>query len=181
MQANPDCYFLSCLAELKIQAILRRGHIALAPKELITPKILQVIKQNREAIIDELLRVEESRMAGEANLGPVPGKLRREPWQSEHSWDDPRPDLEEDSAVWTRLLVEAEKVDGMLAGTLHGFRGVGVRLRRIVTGWTLWWTGEGWWKTQEDWKEDKAKWFGDGVLLKQALWGVPNELAGFVR
>ena len=41
--------------------------------------------------------------------------------------EDPRPDLAEDHALWTRLLAVAG--DGELAWTLHGFRCLGRRLR----------------------------------------------------
>lgn len=50
---------------------------------------------------------------------------------------DPRPDLEADSALWTKLLRRAQKIDPMLAGTLHGFRCGGLRIKRGRTGYLL--------------------------------------------
>jgi hypothetical protein len=50
---------------------------------------------------------------------------------------DPRYDLAEDSARWVRFLELAEKQDPMLAGTLHGFRCQGTRLRLGRSGYVL--------------------------------------------
>lgn len=60
---------------------------------------------------------------------------------------DPRPDLTEDSALWSRLLTLAKAEDerlnnktvkqkqtGSFFGVLHGFRCAGTRLRRSETG-----------------------------------------------
>ena len=50
---------------------------------------------------------------------------------------DPRPDLIEDSELWTRLLELASERDKDLAGTLHGFRCQGTRLKRGRTSYVL--------------------------------------------
>lgn len=43
---------------------------------------------------------------------------------------DPRPDLEEDSALWGLLLGIASETNLQLAANLHGFRCIGTRLKR---------------------------------------------------
>jgi len=43
---------------------------------------------------------------------------------------DPRPDLAEDSALWSLLLNVAHEINPQLAGNLHGFRCSGTRLKR---------------------------------------------------
>lgn len=53
------------------------------------------------------------------------------------SCSDPRPDLEADTAFWAKLLIKAEKMDPMLAGTLHGLRCGGLRIKRGRTGYLL--------------------------------------------
>jgi hypothetical protein len=50
---------------------------------------------------------------------------------------DPRPDLADDSELWTRLLELAEAEDRMFAGTLHGFRCLGTRIKRGRNGYVL--------------------------------------------
>lgn len=68
--------------------------------------------------------------------------------QDSNSVVDPRPDLTEDSELWSRLLtlakVETERLNnkttvkqeqtGSFFGVLHGFRCAGTRLRRSETG-----------------------------------------------
>lgn len=52
--------------------------------------------------------------------------------------EDPRPDLQEDHQLWTRLLTLAMKKHGEeLAGVLHGFRCGGTRLRQGKHGYVL--------------------------------------------
>jgi len=43
---------------------------------------------------------------------------------------DPRPDLAEDSALWSLLLEIARGTNLQLAANLHGFRCIGTRLKR---------------------------------------------------
>lgn len=50
---------------------------------------------------------------------------------------DPRPDLEEDSALWKELLNLAQGQNPMLAGVLHGFRCQGTRIRQGKNGYVL--------------------------------------------
>lgn len=50
---------------------------------------------------------------------------------------DPRPDLEEDSALWKALLNLAQGENPMLAGVLHGFRCQGTRIRQGRSGYVL--------------------------------------------
>ena len=53
------------------------------------------------------------------------------------TYTDPRPDLEADSILWTKLLIKAEKINPNLAGTLHGFRCGGLRIKRGRTSYLL--------------------------------------------
>ena len=51
---------------------------------------------------------------------------------------DPRPDLNDDSAIWTELLKLAMSRHGEeLAGILHGFRCGGTRIKRGRNGYVL--------------------------------------------
>src|SRR5690606_27223311 len=51
---------------------------------------------------------------------------------------DPRPDLAEDSATWTKLLqMAADRHGDDLAGILHGFRCGGTRLKRGRNSYVL--------------------------------------------
>ena len=73
---------------------------------------------------------------------------------------DPRPDLEADSALWSKLLRRSQKLDPMLAGTLHGFRCGGLRIKRGRTGYLLRpdfdLTGNlATWKDQDEYEYDK--------------------------
>ena len=43
---------------------------------------------------------------------------------------DPRPDLVEDSVLWSLLLNVARETNSQLAANLHGFRCIGTRLKR---------------------------------------------------
>ncbi len=43
---------------------------------------------------------------------------------------DPRPDLYEDSTLWSLVLEIAHKTNPQLAANLHGFRCIGTRLKR---------------------------------------------------
>lgn len=46
------------------------------------------------------------------------------------AFQDPRPDLQEDSSLWRILLEVAHKANGNLYGALHGLRCIGTRLER---------------------------------------------------
>lgn len=130
--ALESLYFLSNLAELNIQAKLRNGKIVLAPKNLITPKIVNVVNKNRNAIIDEINQLENYNLKTnlETNLKPI-----------SKSWPfntfDPRPELTSDSELWKKLLLLAFNQKSSLLGALHGFRCCGCRIKRFVTGYAL--------------------------------------------
>ena len=87
---------------------------------------------------------------------------------------DPRPDLAEDSVLWSRLLALAkeeterlnnkttvkQKQTGSFFGVLHGFRCAGTRLRRSETGSGMYVlrpdidpTGERAWLSQEEYEQ----------------------------
>ncbi|MBS4026665.1 MAG: hypothetical protein KGZ96_13505 [Clostridia bacterium] len=63
--------------------------------------------------------------------------LYNKPLQTTTPNTDPRPDLEADSNLWTKLLIKAERINPNLAGTLHGFRCGGLRIKRGRTGYLL--------------------------------------------
>jgi len=71
---------------------------------------------------------------------------------------DPRPDLTEDSAWWTRLLTVAYARDGTdpqgLFGALHGLRCCGARLARCSAGLRLV-SGE---MDAVEYAQDRARW-----------------------
>ena len=99
---------------------------------------------------------------------PEPGKQETKPAT------DPRPDLAEDSALWVRFLELAEKQDPMLAGTLHGFRCLGTRLRQGRSGYVL--RPEidpiRGWLSQAEYEKERDKWLMPHIstikdLLKQ--------------
>lgn len=49
-------------------------------------------------------------------------------------YDDPRPDLTEDSLLWQQLLAAAKNIDLQLYGNLHGLRCWGLRITRAASG-----------------------------------------------
>ena len=96
------------------------------------------------------------------------------PVQGSNGVVDPRPDLTEDSALWSRLLTLAKAEDeclnnkttgkqkqtGSFFGVLHGFRCAGTRLRRSETGSGMYVlrpdidpTGERAWMSQEEYEQ----------------------------
>ncbi|MBS3969648.1 MAG: hypothetical protein KGZ94_05980 [Clostridia bacterium] len=86
----------------------------------------------------------------------------QEPAQEQEAriYIDPRQDLEADSVLWTKLLRRAGKLDLMLAGTLHGFRCGGLRIKRGRTGYLLRPDFDpignlAIWKDQEEYEHDK--------------------------
>lgn len=90
---------------------------------------------------------------------------------------DPRPDLTEDSILWTKLLELAIKRDKLCAGVLHGFRCGGLRISKKPMGYVLvpmlnkpelsMWT------TKEEYAIDRKKWLwpctGMIISLLEAL------------
>jgi len=86
-----------------------------------------------------------------------------QPAQEEKAMADPRPDLEEDSELWTRFLLLAELFhSSQLAGILHGFRCAGTRIKRGRKGYVLRPdidpSGKTAWKSREDYERDRDKW-----------------------
>ena len=102
---------------------------------------------------------------------------------------DPRSDLTEDSALWSRLLTlakaETERLNnkttvkqeqtGSFFGVLHGFRCAGTRLRRSETGSGMYVlrpdvdpTGERAWLNREEYERCREKYLTPwkGVLIK---------------
>jgi len=75
---------------------------------------------------------------------------------------DPRPDLKEDSALWDRFLKFANMEDENLAGTLHGFRCMGTRIKIGRNGYVLRPdvdpSGDKAWETKEQYEEARDKW-----------------------
>lgn len=76
---------------------------------------------------------------------------------------DPRPDLTEDSALWTKLLTMADKINKHCAGTLNGFRCGGMRLKREPEGYALRPefgdpASSSAWATLEEYAADRKKW-----------------------
>ena len=107
---------------------------------------------------------------------------------------DPRPDLTEDSALWSRLLTlakaETERLNnkitvkqeqtGSFFGVLHGFRCAGTRLRRSETGSGMYVlrpdvdpTGERAWISREEYELYRGKylapWKDELIKILQVL------------
>lgn len=51
--------------------------------------------------------------------------------------DDPRPDLINDSELWTKFLMIIKSMNEQLAFTLHGFRCAGARLIKQPSGYVI--------------------------------------------
>lgn len=72
---------------------------------------------------------------------------------------DPRPDLAADSRLWTRFLELATEKDRHLAGTLHGFRCQGTRLRRGKNGYVLRpEVGPQAWSSRQEYERERDRW-----------------------
>lgn len=75
---------------------------------------------------------------------------------------DPRPDLKEDSRLWNLLLDIAYKNDKELAGTLHGFRCMGTRIKEVDDRYVLRPDidplGRRAWESKSEYKEARDKW-----------------------
>jgi len=123
-----------------VNALRKRGYsIRLAAdgvKMVISPKLPEHLRRQvieaKDAILAEL-RAEQP--------APPPRVIV-----------DPRPDLAEDSGVWTRLLQLADSTP--IGGALHGFRCCGARLQHIGKGYMLL-SGD---ELKDDWRELHDKW-----------------------
>lgn len=91
-------------------------------------------------------------------------------------WIDPRPDLKEDTALWTALLELAHEYDDEICAVLNGFRCGGTRLKFGESRWVLRPdidpTGRIAWESQAAYDEMKEKylkeWFGVlGAMLDE--------------
>jgi hypothetical protein len=81
---------------------------------------------------------------------------------------DPRPDLTEDSHLWTALLELTDEYDEELSSILNGFRCGGTRLKFGDSRWVLRPdVGPGGWRSLDEYNEAKEKYLKDwfGVLL----------------
>ena len=73
---------------------------------------------------------------------------------------DPRPDLVEDSELWTRFLHLAEDENKKLTGALHGFRCQGTRIVQGKKGYLLrpeLDPSKGW-KSRQEYEKERDKW-----------------------
>ena len=73
---------------------------------------------------------------------------------------DPRPDLAEDSELWTRFLQLAEDENKKLTGILHGFRCQGTRIVLGRSGYVLrpeLDPSKGW-KNRQEYEKERDKW-----------------------
>ena len=73
---------------------------------------------------------------------------------------DPRPDLAEDSELWTRFLHLAEDENKKLTGALHGFRCQGTRIVQGKKGYLLrpeLDPSKGW-KSRQEYEKERDKW-----------------------
>lgn len=157
---------LSALAELGIRAKLSpTDTILLAPSALVTPHVKRTVAQLKSDLLAELrawTAAQEDQADPYASL-PVAQTAPQTALQTALVViADPRPDLADDSALWTRLLRRAESVDENLAGTLHGFRCCGARLERAVTGYRIA-RGSEWWADGAAFRADYAKWIFGGT------------------
>lgn len=85
---------------------------------------------------------------------PEPGKQETKPVT------DPRPDLAEDSELWTRFLQLAEDENKKLTGILHGFRCQGTRIVLGRSGYVLrpeLDPAKGW-KNRQEYEKERDKW-----------------------
>lgn len=75
---------------------------------------------------------------------------------------DPRPDLAEDSILWTAFLKHAAQLNLEIYGVLHGFRCMGSRLKHnskgdLVIRPDIDPTGNRAWKTQQEYDQAKER------------------------
>ena len=73
---------------------------------------------------------------------------------------DPRPDLVEDSELWTRFLQLAEDENKQLTGILHGFRCQGTRIVLGRSGYVLRpeLDPDKGWKNRQEYEKERDKW-----------------------
>lgn len=73
---------------------------------------------------------------------------------------DPRPDLENDSRDWERLLNMANEKNKNLTSILHGFRCGGLRIYKIKLGHVLRpeFNSNSLWQNHNDYEKDRDKW-----------------------
>lgn len=87
-----------------------------------------------------------------------PEPIEPEPIEIEEG--DPRPDLTEDSELWTRLLKLAARENSDLAALLHAFRCLGTRIRQGRSGYVLRpdvdpiWA----WPSREEYEKERDRW-----------------------
>lgn len=87
-----------------------------------------------------------------------PEPIEPEPIEIEE--EDPRPDLTEDSELWTRLLKLAARENSDLAAILHAFRCLGTRIRQGRSGYVLRpdvapiWA----WPSREEYEKERDRW-----------------------
>jgi len=96
---------------------------------------------------------------------------------------DPRPDLVEDSELWTKLLQLAEAKNPDLAEILNVFRCMGTRVRQGEKGYILRpdidATGSQAWTSLEEYGQDKNKWLKPRAReIKELLQSLSGEVAG---
>jgi len=147
---------------------------------------ISTLKQNdpkRPAVLQKLASLKSQLRELEQGAGVSEGT----PQPSDRTYDlentvharpshkiDPRPDLKEDSGLWTALLELAAGYDEELCAVLNGFRCGGTRLRFGETRWVLrpdidpsGYTG---WTSQAEYDEAGAKYLQEwGSVLRAIL------------
>jgi hypothetical protein len=108
---------------------------------------------------------------------PNPPQAERPPEQpAPPASHDPRPDLMEDSSLWDALLRIAETRSEKFAGTLHGFRCGGTRIKRGKLGWVLRPdvdpTGRTAWESQAEYDEFKERFLKPYIENGWLLWAL---------
>lgn len=158
--------FLTALKKRGITARqLRGGRIEFIPPDRITPSMAATIRANIKTILAEL-RAETAPHRADALIDAIRDKrairlFELDPFAQAALRDDdpvtdPRPDLAEDSELWTRLLALAGRTE--LGGALHGFRCQGARLTVSMTGAHIE-PGDGW-ESRRAFDADRRKWLG---------------------
>lgn len=91
--------------------------------------------------------------------------------------NDPRPDLTNDTELWTTLLMMAMIVDEQLAYILHGFRCAGLRLYKIRVGYVMRpeFNKDSLWQNQVEYDADRTKWL---MKYQQQIIELLNYLGG---
>ncbi len=91
--------------------------------------------------------------------------------------DDPRPDLTNDTELWTTFLMIAMLVDEQLAHILHGFRCAGARLIKTNAGYVLRpeFNKDSLWDNQGEYDQDKKQYL---VKYADKIIDILNRLGG---